>query len=87
MSLLRELVERTRHLFVQGLPLISLVDRRLALDIELFSRGGMEILRLIERQNYNVLARRPVLDSGGKALLLASTLAGHVLRRANGKAP
>ena len=79
-NLLRELVARTRDLFSQGLPLLSLVDSRLALDIELFSRGGMEILRLIERQNYDVLTRRPFLDSADKALLLASTLVRHVFR-------
>jgi squalene synthase HpnC len=80
-GLLRELVERTRDLFEQGLPLTSLVDNRLALDIELFSRGGMEILRLIERRNYNVLERRPFLDSADKALLIAATLLRQLLRR------
>ena len=84
-NLLRELVERTRDLFEQGLPLLSLIDGRLALDIELFSRGGMELLRLIERQNYNVLSRRPFLDSGDKALLFAATLLRHTLRRFLGK--
>jgi len=84
-GLMRELVERTRRLFRDGLALIPLVDRRLALDIELFSRGGMEVLRRIERQNYNVLARRPFLDSSDKALLLASTLARHVIRRFDAK--
>ena len=83
-SLLRELVERTRDLFFQGLPLIARVDRRLALDIELFSRGGIEILRRIERQNYNVLARRPALDGSDQALLLAATLAGHLFSRFKG---
>ena len=80
-NLLRELVGRTRDLFAQGLPLVSRVDRRLAVDIELFSRGGLEILRRIELQNYNVLARRPQLDRESKALLLASTLLRHVFRR------
>ena len=88
-NLLRELVDRTRDLFLQGLPLVSRVDRRLAVDIELFSRGGLEILRRIERQNYNVFARRPALDSSDKALLLAATLARHVFRhtkdRRNGR--
>jgi len=79
--LLRELVERTRDLFEQGLPLLSLVEGRLALDIELFSRGGMEILRLIERRNYDVLSRRPFLDSADKAMLFASTLGRRLLRR------
>src|SRR3990172_670164 len=56
-ALLRHLVERTWELFRQGLPLVERIDWRLAADIELFSRGGMEILRLIERQNYDVLSR------------------------------
>jgi len=33
-----------------GLPLIKMVNRELAVDLELFSRGGQEILRGIERQ-------------------------------------
>ena len=83
--LLRELVQRTWELFFQGLPLARRVDRRLAVDIELFSRGGMEILRLIERQNYNVLARRPHLDRVQKTLLLASALTRHIFRVGKGK--
>lgn len=84
-NLLRELVERTRDLFAQGLPLLSLLESRLALDIELFSRGGMEVLRRIERQNYDVLSRRPFLDSADKALLFAGALMRHVFRVAKGK--
>ncbi|MBI4201066.1 MAG: squalene synthase HpnC [Chloroflexi bacterium] len=80
-NLLRELVERTRDWFERGLPLAARVDRRLAMDIELFSRGGMEVLRRIERQNYNVLARRPALDSDAKALLLASVVARRLFSR------
>ena len=41
----------------KGLPLAGMVDRRLALDIELFSRGGMRVLDKIEAQNYDVLSR------------------------------
>jgi squalene synthase HpnC len=85
-NLMRELVGQTRNLFERGLPLLALVESRLALDIELFSRGGMEILRLIERRNYDVLSRRPFLDSSDKALLFASTLVRHVFRwRAGGR--
>jgi len=80
-QLLREQVQRTGELFRLGLPLASKVDRKLAVDIELFSRGGMEILRLIERQNYNVLARRPKLESGSRAMLLGSVLAGRLFLR------
>ncbi|HLA39220.1 MAG TPA: squalene synthase HpnC [Candidatus Glassbacteria bacterium] len=71
--LLQELVERTWELFRRGLPLASQVARWLAVDMELFSRGGMEVLRLIERQNYDVLARRPYLTREEKTLLFAST--------------
>jgi squalene synthase HpnC len=83
-GLLRDLVERTWELFRQGLPLIRRVDRRLAVDIELFSRGGMEILRLIERQNYEVLSRRPHLSGTHMALLTVSVLAKHFLLRRSG---
>ena len=46
-------VERAREWFAQGLPLIAKVDSKLAIDIELFSRGGQEILNAIERQHYS----------------------------------
>jgi hypothetical protein len=42
------------------LPLISKVDSELAVDLELFSRGGQEILNAIEKQDYAVLGNRPV---------------------------
>ena len=80
-DLMKEQVERTWELFWKGLPLVSMVEGRLAVDIELFSRGGMEILRLIERQNYNVLARRPKLETADRILMLASVLAGRVFAR------
>ena len=84
-SLLKEQVQRTWELFWQGLPLASRLDRRLAVDVELFSRAGMEILRLIERQNYNVLAWRPQLGQADKALLLASVLVRQIVPRRKGR--
>src|SRR5581483_6862374 len=45
-------VERAREWFRQGLPLVNKVNRELAVDIELFSRGGEEILKAIARQGY-----------------------------------
>ncbi len=71
-ALLKQQVDRAWELFRKGLPLASLVEPKLAVDIELFSRGGMEILRLIEKQNYNVLAHRPQLGSTDRILLLGS---------------
>ncbi|MGA8030023.1 MAG: squalene synthase HpnC [Bryobacteraceae bacterium] len=56
---MRDAVSVADELFRKGLPLIGMVDRRLALDLELFSRGGMRILDKIKAQGYNVLKRRP----------------------------
>ncbi|MFZ1136735.1 MAG: squalene synthase HpnC [Candidatus Korobacteraceae bacterium] len=72
-------VERAREWFHRGLPLAKQVDRRLALDIELFSRGGLAILRAIEKQKYDVLTSRPVISKGHKVLLLARAALGNLL--------
>jgi squalene synthase HpnC len=70
-EMMRFEVARTREWFHQGLPLISKVDRALALDIELFGRGGLEILNAIERQNYAVLDNRPAISKPKKLALVA----------------
>ena len=78
-ELMRYEVERAREWFRRGLPLAAQVDRSLALDIELFSRGGLAILQAIEDQDYDVLARRPSLSKFSKAKLVARALAGRFL--------
>jgi squalene synthase HpnC len=70
-EMMRFEVARAREWFAQGLPLVKKVDRTLATDIELFSRGGMEILNAIERQGYAVLGRRPVISKARKVALAA----------------
>jgi squalene synthase HpnC len=64
-------VQRAREWFDRGLPLAGKVSRELATDIELFSRGGQEILNAIERQDYAVLGRRPVISKRRKLALVA----------------
>ena len=64
-------VTRAREWFAQGLPLVSKVKRELAIDIDLFSRGGMEILNAIERQDYAVLGQRPEISKPRKLALVA----------------
>jgi len=76
-EMMRFEVERARDWFRQGLPLVKAVDRELAIDLELFSRGGQEILNAIERQGFDVLRRRPVISKPRKLVL--------VLRAALGK--
>ena len=65
-ALLKYEVDYARSLFKQGLPLIGMVGRDLALDLDLFSRGGLEILRAIERQDYDVLSARPAIAKSTK---------------------
>lgn len=64
-------VERARDWFRQGLPLAGKVDRALAIDLDLFSRGGLEILHAIERQDYAILGNRPAISRGRKLALVA----------------
>jgi len=72
-------VGRTRDWFRQGLPLAEKVDRELAIDIELFSRGGLEMLNAIERQNFAVLGRRPAISKPRKLALVARAALGKLL--------
>jgi squalene synthase HpnC len=63
-------VERARDYFIRGLPLINQIRPELALDIELFSRGGQEILNAIEAQDFNVLKSRPSISKPKKLWLV-----------------
>lgn len=71
-------VDYARQMFHAGLPLIRMVDRELALDLDLFSRGGLEILAAIERQDYDVLRARPAISKRRKATLLLRALAARL---------
>jgi squalene synthase HpnC len=78
-DLLRFEVERAREWFRKGWPLIKKVDRELSIDIELFSRGGQEILNAIERQRFAVLGRRPAISKTRKLALVARAALGKLL--------
>jgi squalene synthase HpnC len=80
-EMMRFEVERAHDWFRRGLPLVEKVDRELALDIELFSRGGQEILNAIEGQGYNVLGRRPAISKSRKLALVARAAWGKLLWR------
>jgi squalene synthase HpnC len=78
-ALMRHEVKCARWLFQQGLPLIGKVNRDLALDLDLFSRGGLEILRAIERRDYDVLSGRPAISKLTKFSLAVRAIAGKLL--------
>ncbi len=71
---MRDAVAVADDLFQKGLPLIDTVNRRLALDLELFSRGGMKILDKIREQGYNVLGQRPHISKTERVSLLLRCL-------------
>ena len=78
-DLMRFEVDRAREWFERGLPLIEKVDRELAIDLDLFSRGGQEILNAIEAQGCNVLGRRPAISKARKLVLVARAAWGKLL--------
>jgi phytoene/squalene synthetase len=61
-------------LFVEGLALPRMVDRRLALDLRLFSHGGLAVLDKIERQGWDVLRERPKIGRWERVGLLVKAL-------------
>jgi len=72
-GLMRVEVERARKMFLAGLELRDKVDARLSLDIELFGRCGLEVLRRIEAVHYDVFRKRPELSKWDHATILAQS--------------
>jgi squalene synthase HpnC len=72
--LMRQAVDVADDLFHRGLPLIGTVNRRLALDLELFSRGGMKVLDKIRAQGYDVLKSRPKVTKAERVALMLRCL-------------
>ena len=71
-------VDRTRLLFEQGRDLVGRMPKALAVDVELFERGGSAILRKIEAQGYDVWKKRPTLSKASKTWLLARALSSRL---------
>ena len=81
-------VDRARELFQRGLPLIPLMPRNMQVQIELFARGGLAILRNIEAIDYNVWRIRPEVskcEKLGLLLRLITKKVGNSFRRDPGR--
>ena len=83
-SLMKDLIARTRALFNEGLPLAKMVDGRLSVDLAMFSQGGLAVLDAIEAAGYDTLHRRPAIGKGKQARLLGRALITHWVAR-NGR--
>jgi len=83
---MQEAVNVTRGLFLRGLPLADSVDRRLAIDLDLFSRGGLRVLEKIEAQDYDVLRSRPAISKVERVGLLLAAVTRRTFSRAGSRA-
>jgi squalene synthase HpnC len=80
-SLMKDLIARTRLLFAQGMPLAAMVDSRLSVDLDMFSRGGLAVLDAIEAAGYDTLHNRPSIGKGKQVRLLGRALVTHMVAK------
>ena len=80
-ELMRLEIDRARSLFQEGQKLRDCVSPSHAMDIELFSRCGLEILRQIELAHYDVFRRRPTLTKWNSLRILAQSWCSTQLRK------
>ena len=80
-NLMKDLIARTRTLFAEGAPLAKMVDSRLSIDLDMFSRGGLAVLDAIEASGYDTLHERPSIGKGKQARLLGRALVTHLVAR------
>ncbi len=77
-----DLVGRAERLFADGLPLADRLDRRLAIDVELFSRGGMAVLDKIRALRFDTIRARPKVSKTDRLMLLLRVTARRLPRPA-----
>ncbi len=77
--LMKDLIARTRTLFAEGMPLAKMVDGRLSVDLEMFSRGGLAVLDAIESMGHDTLHHRPAITKLKQAGLLGRALVAHLV--------
>jgi len=78
-ALMQELIGRTRDLFDVGMPLAKMVDGKLRVDLEMFSRGGLAVLVAIEAMGYDTLNKRPEVSKGKQVRLLGRAIVTRVM--------
>jgi squalene synthase HpnC len=83
-ALMKSLVAKTRKLFAAGAPLVKMVDSRLSVDLELFSKGGVAVLNAIEKMGYDTLHRRPSISKARQAGLLGRALVTRAISKNRG---
>ena len=77
-ALMRYEVDRARDLLHAGRALLPHLPRNLAVDVDLFGRGGLAILDRIAAQEYDVWRSRPEVGKAAKFGLLTRALWTHL---------
>jgi len=77
-ALMKELINYTRALFEKGMPLSKMVEGKLSVDLEMFSRGGLAVLDAIEKMGCDTLHRRPEVSKAKQVRLLGRALVTQV---------
>jgi len=77
-AVMKELIDYTRALFEKGMPLSKMVEGKLSVDLEMFSRGGLAVLDAIEKMGYDTLHRRPEVSKAKQVRLLGRALVTQV---------
>ncbi len=65
-------VTRTKKLFEEGYNLINYIDKKLVLDVSLFTMGGLSIISKIEKNNFDTITKRPTLSKLDKIKIFIS---------------
>ena len=78
-ALMTHEVALARAMLQDGRALLPLLPRNLAVDVDLFGRGGLAILGRIEAQGYDVWRQRPEVSKAAKFALLAHALRAHLM--------
>src|SRR5271154_7343404 len=76
--LMKDFIARTRTLFAEGAPLAKMVDRRLSIDLDMFTRGGVAVLDAIEAMGYDTLHQRPSVSKAKQAGLLGRAFVNYL---------
>jgi hydroxysqualene synthase len=74
-ALVRDLVDWSQHLMLEGSPLARAVPGRAGWELRLVVQGGLRIVEKMQRMDFATLSHRPTLGALDLPLLLWRTLA------------
>lgn len=77
-------IDRAREFFRRGKPLCTAVGGRLGLELRAVWLGGWRILDRIEKNDYDVFTRRPVITAADKLRILGLALRKGAFQRFHG---